>query len=214
MIELIAAIVVFILTHIIPAYGKLRQGLIDRLGKRLYIVLYSILSWSVIIWLGFAFIGAPYIELWGQPPWTRWAPLLGMPIVCIFFIGGFLASNPLSLAIGKSAFNSEQPGIIGLYRHPVMLAFALWALLHLIPNGDVASLLMFGLLMALSFYGPYALDKRKKQTLGETEWQRLAASKGKLSGINGWVPGLFGGAAFYLLLLWGHEWVIGVSPLP
>ncbi len=214
MIELIAAIIVFILTHVIPAYGTLRQGLIERLGKRLYIVLYSILSWSVIIWLGFAFIQAPYIELWGQPPWTRWVPVLGMPIACILFIGGFLASNPMSLAIGKIEFDPEQPGIIGLSRHPVMMAFALWALLHMFPNGDVASVLMFGLLMALSLYGPYALDKRRKQALGEAEWQRLTASKGKLSGSNGWVPGLFGGAAFYLLLVWGHEWVIGASPLP
>ena len=62
MIELIAAIVVFILTHVIPTYGKLRQGLIERLGKRLYFILYSILSWSVIVWLGFAFIGG-----WAQP---------------------------------------------------------------------------------------------------------------------------------------------------
>ncbi len=214
MIELIASIVVFILTHVIPAYGKLRQGLIERFGKRLYFILYSILSWSVIVWLGFAFIGAPYIELWGQPDWTRWVPLLGMPIACILFIGGLLASNPLSLAIGKRKFYPEQPGIIGLSHHPVMMAFALWALLHIVPNGDAASVLLFGLLMALSFYGPYALDKRKKQNLGEEEWQRLAASKGNLSGSNGWVPGLFGGTAFYLLLIWGHEWVIGVLPLP
>ncbi len=214
MIELTAALIVFILAHVIPAYGPLRQSLINLLGKRLYIVLYSSLSVVLFIWLGFAFFNAPYIELWGQPAWTRWVPLLGMPIVCVAFMGGFFASNPLSLSIGKQKFDPERPGLIGLSRHPVMIAFALWPALHLPPNGDVRSVLLFGLLLALSIYGPYTIDKRKKQSLGQEEWQRLAASKGNFTGSNGWLAGILGGAALYVLLLWAHESVIGASPLP
>ncbi len=214
MIELIAAIIVFILTHVIPAYGSVRQSLIKLFGKRLYIMLYSGLSLGVVIWLGLAFIDAPYIELWGQPLWTRWLPILGMPVVCVLFMGGFLSTNPLSLSIGKQPFDPERPGLIGLSRHPVMIAFILWALIHLAPNGDVSSLLLFGLLAGLCLYGPYTIDKRKKRLLGEEEWHRLAASKGNFRGRNGWTAGIFGGAALYLLLLWTHESVIGVSPYP
>ena len=214
MIELIAAIAVFILSHVIPAYGPCRQGLINLLGKRLYIALYSALSVVVVVWLGFAFIDAPYIELWGHPAWTRWVPLLGMPVGCVLFIGGFWASNPLSLSISKADFDPARPGLIGLSRHPVIMAFALWTLVHLAPNGDVASVLMFGLLTGLSFYGPYTINKRKKQQLGEAAWQHLAASRGTLRGSNGWLIGIIGGGAFYFLLLWAHEWVLGVSPLP
>jgi uncharacterized membrane protein len=214
MIELTAAITVFILTHIIPAYGPLRQSLISLLGKRLYIILYSSLSIAVFIWLGFAFFNAPYIELWGQPTWTRWVPIIGMPFVCILFVGGFMATNPLSLSIGKKNFDQTRPGIIGLTRHPVMMAFALWPGLHLFPNGDVGSVLLFGLLMGLGFYGPYTIDKRNKQSLGLEEWQRLADSKGTFAGSNGWLAGIIGGGVLYVVLLWGHKMVIGVSPLP
>jgi len=214
MIELTAAIIVFILTHVIPAYGPLRQSLIARLGKRLYIILYSGLSVAVFIWLGFAFFNAPYIELWGQTVWTRWVPIIGMPVVCILFVGGFLASNPLSLSIGKQPFDPKRPGLIGLTRHPVMMAFALWPALHLFPNGDISSVLLFGLLMGLGIYGPYTIDKRNKQSLGLEEWQRLASSKGTFAGSNGWFVGIIGGGGLYFLLLWAHESVIGASPLP
>lgn len=214
MIELILAITVFSLAHIIPSFGPLRQRLINLLGKRLYIVLYSALSVVTLTWLGFAFIAAPHIELWGQPVWTRWVAILGMPIVCVLFVGGFLSSNPLSLSIGKKTFNPMRPGLIGLSRHPVMLAFTLWSLVHLLPNGDVRSVLLFGLLMGLNIYSPMAIDKRKKQKLGVEEWCRLAASRGRFKGGNGWTAGMIGGAALYFLLLWAHEYVIGVSPLP
>ena len=218
MAELIASVIIFLLTHTIPAYVPLRENLVCHLGERPYRIVYGIITLAVLAWIGFAYANAPYVELWGQPAWTRWVPILTMPVACLLLIGGVAAINPFSLSFRKAGFDPNRPGLIGLCRHPVMWSFALWSLAHLAPNGDVASLLIFGLMFGLSLYGPVALESKKRRTMiadkGRAAWDGLMACRGKLRGGNGWVAGFIGGGAFYLLSLWSHEYLIGQSPVP
>jgi uncharacterized membrane protein len=58
-------------------------------------------------------------------------------------------------------------------RHPILWAIGLWALAHVLPNGDLASLLFFGALAALALGGTVLIDRKKRLALG-SNWWRLA----------------------------------------
>ncbi len=225
MTELAAAILCFILTHAIPAFKPLRAQLVRAMGEKMYIVLYSMMSAAVLIWLGFAYAEAPYVEIWQQGAWARWLPLWVMPFACILLVGGLVQPNPLSLSFGDAdKFDPERPGVVALTRHPVIWAIGLWAISHMPANGDLAALMMFSLLLLLGLSGPKSLDAKRRAGLGEDRWLGLAAVTSNIP-LLAWISGkirprglgvvpLAGGLGLYTLLIFLHEWAIGVSPLP
>lgn len=226
MLELVIATTVFVATHTLPAYRTLRGALVNLLGERLYVGLYSIITTAVLVWMGFAYTQAPMIEVWPVAVWMRWVPVLVMPFACILLVAGLAATNPLSLGRGSAGFDARRPGIVSVTRHPVMWSLVLWAAAHIPPNGDAASLIVFGLLFALGLAGPPSLDDKRRARLGEVEWRRLAeptsnipfaavfAGRARLDLRGMGVAAPLGGLALYGVFLWGHEWAIGLSPMP
>ena len=226
MTELVLAVVVFVTSHAVPALAPLRAALVARLGRRGYLGLYSVASIGALVWLGSAYARAPYVELWPFQPWTLWLPPLAMPVACVLVVAGLTAPNPLSMTAAKAPFDPGRPGLVALTRHPVPWGFALWAGAHLAPNGDVASAILFGLLLALGLGGTASLDHKRRVALGDAEWRRLAARTSNLpfaALVTGRAPFRFagtavapiaGGVALYLVLLALHLPVIGVSPVP
>ena len=218
MTELGLAVAVFVLTHLIPAIRPLRAVLVRVFGERLYIVLFSILSLAVIVWLGFAYAGAPYVELWPYIPELRWLPIIVMPIACILVVAGLSSRNPFSLGLGSDGFDPLKPGITAVTRHPAIWGLVLWSALHIPVNGDAASLVLFGLLTGLGFGGPKSLDAKRRRSMGEAEWQDLLTRVNEtsfttaLAQTGPWRVLL--GMALYGALLAAHEPVIGISPLP
>jgi len=216
MTSLVLAIAAFLLSHVIPAYKPLRNALARLLGEKVFLAAYGSLSTVLLIWLFWAFFEAPYVELWGLVDWTRWVPVVIMPIASILAVAGLLSPNPLSISfIPADRYDPDNPGIVALTRHPAIWGLFLWAVSHIPPNGDLAAVLMFALLALLSAYGPISLNMKKRHRLGEAEWTRLTdkakAAPGSLSGI-GWGR-IALGVAVYLVILFGHEWVIGVAPI-
>lgn len=223
---LILSILIFIVAHVIPAYRPLRGRLIAVLGQRVYLTAYMALSLSLLAWVAFAYAGAPYIGVWTQMPWMRWAPILVMPLAFVLLAASLILPNPLSVAVRTQGFDPERPGLLAVTRHPLMWAVTLWAGAHMVPNGDVASLMLFGLLCALSLAGPVILDVKHKKRLGESAWKRLAKCtsnvpfvallRGRTRANLDWrdaitiAVGLF----FYAGFLHLHVYLIGVSPLP
>lgn len=226
MAELVAATLLFIATHALPALGPLRTRLIGWLGRGVYLGLYSLLSIATLAWLALAFHRAPYLEIWPFAEWTRWVPLSFMLPACVLIVGGLALPNPFSLSFRGDAFDPERPGLLAVTRHPVPWGLALWAGAHIPPNGDAAALFLFAILSALSLYGLSALDRRRRAALGDDVWIRLSlgtsnlplaallARRARLSRPAHWGIALGGGGALYLALLFGHEYAIGVSPLP
>ncbi len=212
MTDLFSAIAAFVLSHAIAAVKPLRAHLIRALGFKMYICLYSAMSVGILVWLGFAYGEAPYVEVWEFRDWTRWVTLAVMPFACMLLTAGLFSPNPLSLSlVSADDFDPARPGIVGLTRHPVIWAIALWAAAHVPPNGDLASLLMFSLLLLAGLTGPKSLDAKRRQSLGEDRWARLAAGGKGVRGLKIWT--LAAGLGLYAALIYLHEWVIGVSPL-
>ncbi|MBL6933664.1 MAG: NnrU family protein [Rhodospirillales bacterium] len=213
MTELFCAIAAFILSHAIPAIKSLRAALIRALGFKMYVTLYSMMSVGVLVWLGFAFANAPYVEVWEFREWTRWVTIVLMVPSCVLLMVGLFSPNPLSLSL-KSAdtFDASRPGIVGIIRHPVIWAIGLWALAHMPPNGDVAALSLFSLLLLAGLSGPKSLDSKRRSKLGDENWIALAQGKKSLRGLKIWP--LISGLALYATLFHIHEGIIGVAPLP
>lgn len=213
---LILAVTAFLASHSLPAIRPLRRILTRLLGERGYLAAYSLLSIIVIAWIGVAYARAPYLELWPQVGWTRWVPLLVMPFVAILVVAGLTSPNPFSIGSGGKGFDPAHPGILRLTRHPLFAGLMLWAAAHLFPNGDLAAVILFGLLLALAAAGPKLLDAKRRRSLGPARWAELAAhtGRGRLALGEIGIARILGGLALYGLLLFLHPYVFGVSPLP
>jgi len=64
--------------------------------------------------------------------------------------------------------------MVRITRHPFLWGVALWALVHLIVNGDLASLILFGSLLVLALGGTAAIDAKRRRSFGE-QWMQFAA---------------------------------------
>jgi uncharacterized membrane protein len=220
LIELLVAVTVFLLSHMIPMRPRFRQPLERWLGRKGFLLGYSLLSLAIIYWLAQAFADAPYIALW---PWTRlaaWLPVLLMPLACVLVVAGASSSNPFSLGPGGRGYDPEHPGIVSVSRHPLLWGLVIWAGAHIPVNGDAAGVILFGLLLILSLVGTLTLERARQRKLAPLQWQRLrrgtvnipfsAFARIDWRGIGGWR--LLGGILLYLLLLFGHQPVLGVAP--
>jgi len=224
--EFVAAFLLFLLTHALPARPALRRPLVLALGELGYLALYSLGSIAVLAWLIAAAERAPFVEVWGASPWQRWVPSLAMPLACLLAAFGLGVPNPLSFGGSAGGFDPERPGIAGLVRHPLLWAIALWAASHAVPNGDLAHLLLFGTFTGIALLGMAAIDRRKRRQMGEAEWARLAARTAFwpfAALISGrWRPAgwradpvrLAAAVLLWLALLMLHRPVIGLSSLP
>lgn len=223
---LLTSLGAFVAFHIVPAIGPLRRFLVGAMGRVMYTVIYSAVSLGLLVWVGFAYSEAAYVELWPRAEWAIWVPVVLMYPACALLMGSLVQANPLSVAVKTDSFNPESPGIVSVTRHPLMWALVFWSTAHMVVNGDQASILMFGLFAVFGGMGPKIIDAKKRRQLGAQEWAKLAEPTSSFpfwAALRGrtkvdWqgaacAPGL-GGLVLYAILLGAHPFVIGVSPLP
>ncbi len=222
-----AALTAFLASHSVPARPAVRRALRARLGGRAYMALYSIVSLGIFAWLIAAAGNAPRIQLWSFVPWQLWIPNIVMPFVCLLIAFGTAAPDPFSITRhGGAAFDPERPGIAGFTRHPLLWAVTLWATAHIVPNGDLAHAILFGLFALFGLGGMAMFDARNRREWGPELWAKRTA-RAPLIPFAAVVTGRFGGAglsavpirllaalALYLALLLLHPLIIGVPALP
>ncbi|MDT9599906.1 NnrU family protein [Sphingosinicella rhizophila] len=224
MTEFLLALSAFLAAHVLPARTGLRSRLAARFGERTYLLVYSLLSLALLIWLIGAALRAPLVPLWQTELWHYHFALAVMLPACMLLVGGAATANPLSVSFRSAGYDPSRPGIVGVTRHPLLWGFALWALAHLLANGDLVSLILFGGFGLFSLAGMMIVDRRKRRQMG-AEWDRLAEPTSALPfgawfshpAARRWRPAGFavavgGGGALYLLLLWLHPRVIGPDP--
>lgn len=216
-IEFAAALALFLASHAIPVRPPVRPWLVARLGLRGYIVGYSLLSVLILIWLVGAAARAPYVGV--LPYWEplRWAPLAVMPLACLLAVGGMMRQNPLSFGgLGRRVFDPDRPGILAASRHPLLAAMLLWGSAHLLANGDLAHVVLFGLFAGFAWMGMALIDRRKQRQLGQAEWNRLARNTRllNLKRLRVTLPELALATLVFVALLHLHAPVIGYDPIP
>lgn len=212
--ELALAFLVFVGAHIGPTRPGARRRLTALLGQRCYLLLYSVLSVGLLSWLIIAAGRAPFVPLWDPAPWQAWVALALIGPACLLVGFGLGAPNPFSIGGGDpAAFDPKRPGIVGITRHPILWAVALWAAAHLLANGDLAHALLFGGFLVMAIVGVVALDRRARRRLGEPAWHWLAQRRRPGWHRTDFWLRLAAATALYVVLLHAHEPVIGVDPM-
>ena len=169
-----AVFAAFFLTHSVPLRPAVKARLVAVTGARAFGMAYSLLSLGMLALLIHAAGEAPHVLLWGQWPWQVHVVQAGMLAVCLLLAFSVARPNPFSFGGARNErFDPARPGVVRVLRHPVLVALGLWAGLHLLPNGDLAHVVLFGVLGAFALAGMRLVDRRKKRLLGDAAWQRL-----------------------------------------
>ena len=226
MISLVLAAAFFVGIHVFISGTKLRDTLVAQLGAQGFQGFFSLLSLVGLVWLGIAYGRAPSIVLWGKALAFRPAAMVLVLLAFVFAGVGLTTTSPTAVG-GEAQLDQAEAarGILRITRHPFLWGVALWALTHLILNGDAASLVLFGSLLLLALVGPPSIDAKRQRLFG-SKWARFAAVTSnvpfvaivqgrnvlKLGELGLWRIGV--GLAAYVALLLSHHWLFGVSAFP
>jgi uncharacterized membrane protein len=225
MTALILATFAFTGGHLVLSSGWVRDPLVARIGERPFIGVYAALMILAIVWLVGAYRTAPYIMLWNPPIGVRHITLSAMILASILAAGSFSRFNPAVAGMPAPRLEDGPRGMFRITRHPFNWAVALWAISHMLANGDAASLVFFGGFAALALLGTLHIDVRKRRLLG-APWAAYAAQSSHVPFAAilakrtrlvwseiGWTPVILG-LILYVALLVLHEPVVGIAPLP
>jgi uncharacterized membrane protein len=150
-------------------------------------------AYSLVSIVGFALLVYGY-GMARQTPVVVWSPPAALRHLALLVM---LPVFPLLLA-------TYLPGRIkAVAKHPMLLAVKLWAAAHLLANGTLVDMILFGSFLAWAVLDRIAVKKRPAPRNGP------AAVPSTLND----AIALAGGLAIYtVFLLWAHRWLIGVSP--
>lgn len=184
---LILGLALFLGVHFFTTLRGTRAAVIGRLGEGGYKGIYSLVSAAglILIFIGFgSYRSAGYIQVW-NPPSSVFHPIA---LVLLWF--AFVA---------LTATYAPPSRIKSVLRHPMLVAVKAWALSHLLVNGDLGSMLLFGSLLAWAVYDRIALKRRGDTGAPPVGWS-----------INDFlVVGL--GTVAYVAMFWLHDSLIGVT---
>ena len=143
MLILIAGVVIFFGVHLFSACRSCRQRVIERIGEQRYTGFYvggSVVGFMLVV------AGVPYAEfvhVYEPPAWGRQVTVVLMPLAFIMLAALLLPTN-----------------IKRFTRHPMLWSFAIWSMAHLLSNGDLASILLFGSFGVYSLFSMWSLTRR------------------------------------------------------
>ena len=209
--QVVLALVVFVVAHVLMARPMLKAGLIARVGERAYLVVYSIVSLVLFAWVLGALLRAPREVLWPTPSWAYgFAP--GVSLASFVLIGiGVATPNPFSVSVRRAAYDRGRPGVVGWIRHPILIGLGGWGLAHLPANGDWPSLVLFVGASAFAFIGVFTVGQRKRRRLGSEAFAHLEPAAGHWD--RRATIGTAFGVAAWAAFLWLHPMLFGVDPL-
>jgi len=220
--ELAVAAVGFFAIHIGVAGTGLRDRIALRLGAAGFQMVFALTSFLLLIWMVASYGQAPDVVVWDIPA-LRWVPIIVNPLATILLVGAF-SSPSATAAGGDKALKQENPdrGIFRVTRHPFLVAGTMWAAAHMLANGDVASLILFGAILATSVFGPASIDAKLRRRAPE-DFERLsrvtsiipfaAIAQGRtiFSFVEIGLLRLVGGLVLYAGLYYFHEYVSAVA---
>lgn len=182
---LIAGLIIFFGIHIVPTAVTLRSRLAAWKGEGPYQLAFSIIAAAGLLLIIYGKAIAPRMAVFEPPAWTAHVTWVLMWLAVTIFPAAYLPSN-----------------LKRMMRHPFLWGVALWAVSHLLVNGDLASLLLFGAFAAYAFFDMRSANRRGAElSTKRYPWWRDA------------VLVAFGTAA-YLTILYLHPYLFGVAVNP
>ncbi len=182
MLFLVIGITLFIGMHLVPCFSGLRQNLTDSLGEKKYLGLFSVVSLVGLVLMIYGKSQAGFQAVYEPLPWGR---NVAGPLVLLAFI--LLAAAHMKTNIKRFT------------RHPMLWGFVCWSAAHLLSNGDLGSIVMFGAFATYSLLAMFLLNMRgtAKQDV------KYPLSKDAVV--------IVGGLVVYAVFLLLHPYLFGVA---
>jgi uncharacterized membrane protein len=143
---LVLGLAVFLATHVFVSFRNARADVIARLGLHTYRVLFGLVSLAglaLIVWGYGEYRAHGLIQVWSPPAFMRHITVGLMLFAVIFAVAAFVPSH-----------------IKTRLKHPMLASIKTWALAHLLSNGDLGSILLFGGFLAWGVYARIAAKRR------------------------------------------------------
>ena len=188
----ILGLVLFLGTHSLRIVADGWRGrLLLQLGEKKFKGLYSLVSLAgfVLLVYGFSNIRWDSPVLWSPPLAMRHVATLLMLVAMVLLVAGQVPHNAIKAKLG----------------HPMVLSVKVWALAHLLANGKLADLMLFGAFLLWSVFDFRAARQRDRlQPVGSDQPEPTPNTTRVV---------LIGVAAWAFLLFGGHTWLFAVSPV-
>ena len=189
MAVLIVGLILFLGVHSLSIVNEpLRNRLHTSLGEGAFKGLYSLVSLVglvLIVW-GYGSARMDPTVVYTPPGWLRHlAMLLLIPVFPLLFATYFPGRIKAKLG------------------HPMLTAIKLWALAHLLANGMLHDLLLFGAFLAWAVADRMSMKRRTQRPIAT-----LPASKA-----NDAIAVAGGLAVYVVMVFWAHQWLFGVAPV-
>ncbi|RVE99196.1 NnrU family protein [Sinorhizobium meliloti] len=189
---LVLGIIIFLSMHLVRVVAPgFRAGIIDSRGKGTWMGLYTIVSLVglCLIIYGFGQARGETGMLYDPPIFLRHIALLLMLVAFIVLAAGFLPAGRIAVAL----------------KHPQVLSIKIWALAHLLANGETSSVLLFGSFLAWAVILRISLKRRERA--GEKVLPVFKSARNDVLAVA------IGLVAFVLFVWKLHELLIGVQPV-
>jgi uncharacterized membrane protein len=190
MIVLVIGLLVFLVPHSARIFANdWRSAQIARIGEQRWkgaYALVSVLGLLLIIW-GFSLARSSPVQLWAPPGWGRYAATLLNLLAFILIAAAYVPRNHFKSTLG----------------HPMLAGTSLWAFAHLLSNGSLGAVLLFGAFLAWAVIDFLSSRRRDAGTGTVYPPGTLAGDAMALA---------FGIVAFLLFGFFLHYWLIGVAP--
>ena len=151
----------FAATHVGLSSLPVRRRLVAVLGDAAFAALYSVIALGLfvpLVWIYFAHKHeGPALWLLPRGPWLTATVYVGMGLALVLFASSFLQPSPA----GMAPASLTPRGVQRITRHPLVMSFALFGLVHVLPNGWATDVAFFGGFPLFGLIGASHQDRRK-----------------------------------------------------
>jgi len=186
MTYLILGLLIWSGVHFVPSLAtSLRAGCIARVGEGPYKALFALSLVGGIVLMALGWRSTAPTPVYAVPTWGATAAQLAMFVSLVFFLGSGVPTN-----------------LKRQVRHPQLTGVALWGGGHLLANGDVRSLILFGGIALWALLEMAFINRR------DGAWQKLEPLP-----LSAELKPLVAAAVAYAVLVFAHPYIAGVSAL-
>ena len=162
----------FLCIHLMISGTVLKEQIIGSIGKLAYYALFSLFSIVGLIWICVAYalaVNDPLnARLWDAPLVLRVIALVGNFVAFQLLVVGLLSPSPTNLLATRRLPEKSVHGVIRISRHPVLAGIGVWAVMHILCDGNLASWMFFGSILCLCALGANNIDRKRTAVMGET----------------------------------------------
>jgi uncharacterized membrane protein len=185
---MLLGLLVFLGAHVFTTMRVARAGVVAKIGEGPYKGLYSLVSVSGLFMIGYGFAlwraeGSP--QIWYPPLWTKHLALLLVFFASICVVAAY---PPTHIRVWL--------------KHPMLVGVKIWALAHLIANGDLAGIVLFSAVLAWAVWSRISMKWRPAPEYPAPKW------------VADGVAVVVGGVLFLFLAKLFHPIVVGLQVLP